>query len=188
MALRPPASAHRPRGTGLSSLRASLALDAQWRWCGPGTAGCSGASACARGPGTARPTWRVRGATSRTGSPNSKTVRLNLLWIKVSPVFEIEVHQLLNTKVSHQLTPYQTYKSSRVVWSTDRAQFARKLDRKLGACEQWSSTLICIFHHLTLQTSNVTQQRSCVPWQTAHCSHWVILKCLVEFWRTCQKF
>jgi hypothetical protein len=31
MAVRPPASAHRPRGTGLSSLLASLALDAQWR-------------------------------------------------------------------------------------------------------------------------------------------------------------
>jgi hypothetical protein len=92
----------------------------------------------------------------------------------------------LNTKVAHQLTPYQTYKSSRVVWSTDRAQLARELDRKLGACEQWSSTKICIFHHLTLQTSNVTQQRNCVPWQTAPFSHWVILKCLVKFWRTCQ--
>jgi hypothetical protein len=79
MAVRPPTSAQRPRGTGLSSLRASLALDAQWRQRQPRTAGSSSASACARGLGTARPTWWVRGATSRAGSPNSKTVRLNLL-------------------------------------------------------------------------------------------------------------
>jgi hypothetical protein len=30
MAVRPPMSAHRPRGTNLSSLRVSLSLDAQW--------------------------------------------------------------------------------------------------------------------------------------------------------------
>jgi hypothetical protein len=30
MAVRPPASAHRPHGTGLGFLRESLALDAQW--------------------------------------------------------------------------------------------------------------------------------------------------------------
>jgi hypothetical protein len=30
MAVRPPMSAHRPRGTDLSSLRVSLSLDAQW--------------------------------------------------------------------------------------------------------------------------------------------------------------
>jgi hypothetical protein len=53
-----------------------------------------------------------------------------------SPVFEIEVHQPLNTKVHQQLTLYQSYKSSRVVSSTDRAQFARKLHRKLGVGEQ----------------------------------------------------
>jgi hypothetical protein len=35
--------------------------------------------------------------------------------------------------------------------------------QKLGACEQWFSALICIFHELALQTSNATQQRSCVP-------------------------
>jgi hypothetical protein len=48
-AVRPPVSAHKPRGTDLSSLRASLALDAQWRRWGPRTARSSGASACARG-------------------------------------------------------------------------------------------------------------------------------------------
>jgi hypothetical protein len=96
------------------------------------------------------------------------------------------VLQTLNTKVVKQVTLYKNAKGSWVVWSTDRAQIAGKLDWKLGACEQWSSTLICIFHKLALQTSNATQQRSCVPWQTAHFSHWAILKCLVKFWRTCQ--
>jgi hypothetical protein len=79
MAVRPPTSTHRLRGTNLSPPRASLAVGVQLRRRGPQTAGSSGASACARGPGTARSTWRVRGATSRAGSPTSKTIRLNLL-------------------------------------------------------------------------------------------------------------
>jgi hypothetical protein len=57
----------------------------------------------------------VRGATSRAVSPNSKIVPFNPVWIKFSPVYEIEVRQLLNTKVVQQLTLYQSYKSSRVV-------------------------------------------------------------------------
>jgi hypothetical protein len=64
MVVRLPASAHRARGTGLGHLRASIALGAQWRRRGPQTAGSSGASACARGQATARPTWRASGATS----------------------------------------------------------------------------------------------------------------------------
>jgi hypothetical protein len=70
MAVRPTASAHRPRGTDLGFLHASFSLAAQWRWHGPRTASSSGASACARGPGTVRLTWRARGATSRVVSPN----------------------------------------------------------------------------------------------------------------------
>jgi hypothetical protein len=81
MAVRPRASTHRQRGTGLSPSRASLALGVKWWQCGPQTAGFFGASTCARGLGTAWPTWRVRGATSRAGSPSSKTIRLNLLRI-----------------------------------------------------------------------------------------------------------
>jgi hypothetical protein len=49
------------------------------------------------------------------GFPNSKIVPFNPVWIKFSPVYEIEVRQLLNTKVVQQLTLYQSYKSSRVV-------------------------------------------------------------------------
>jgi hypothetical protein len=96
------------------------------------------------------------------------------------------VLQTLNTKVVKQVALYNNAKGSRVVWSTHLAQFAKKHDWKLSASEQWSSILFCFFHHLTLQTSNTTQQRSCLPWQTAHFSHWVILMCLVNFWRTCQ--
>jgi hypothetical protein len=48
MAVRPPASTHRPRGTGLSPSRASLAVGVQLRLRGPRTARSSGASACAR--------------------------------------------------------------------------------------------------------------------------------------------
>jgi hypothetical protein len=48
----------------------------------------SGASACARGPGTARPTWRVHDTTSRAGSPGSKTVRLSPVCIEFSPFFK----------------------------------------------------------------------------------------------------
>jgi hypothetical protein len=53
MAVRPPASARRPRGTGLGFACASWALAAQCRRRGPRTAGFSGASVCARRPGTA---------------------------------------------------------------------------------------------------------------------------------------
>jgi hypothetical protein len=52
MAVRPPASAHGPRGTGLNPSRASSTLGAQWRRCGPRTARFLGASACAPNAGT----------------------------------------------------------------------------------------------------------------------------------------
>jgi hypothetical protein len=58
MAVRPPVSAHRPRSTGLGLHASVTASSAQCHRRGPRTAGFSGASACARGPGTARPTWR----------------------------------------------------------------------------------------------------------------------------------
>jgi hypothetical protein len=48
MAVRPPASTHRPRGTVLSPSRVSSALGSQWRRRVPRTAGFPGASACAR--------------------------------------------------------------------------------------------------------------------------------------------
>jgi hypothetical protein len=64
MVVRPPASVHRPRGTILGHLRASLAVGALWRRRQPRTAGFSGASACALARGTAGPTWRARSATS----------------------------------------------------------------------------------------------------------------------------
>jgi hypothetical protein len=46
--------------------------------------------------------------------------------------------------------------------------------------------LVFHFHPPTPQTSNVTQQQSCVPWNSAHFSLWGVLKCLGKFWRTCQ--
>jgi hypothetical protein len=73
MVVRPPVSTHRPGGTGLSPSRASSALGVQWQRRGPQTAGFPSASACARGSGTAWPTWRragdvVRGSASCTDS------------------------------------------------------------------------------------------------------------------------
>jgi hypothetical protein len=56
MAVRPPASAHRPRGTGLGLHTSVTASSAQCHRRGPRTVGFSSASACARELGTARPT------------------------------------------------------------------------------------------------------------------------------------
>jgi hypothetical protein len=56
-----PAAWHRLRGTGLGLHASVTASSALWRLRGPRTAGFSGASACARGPGTARLTWRCAG-------------------------------------------------------------------------------------------------------------------------------
>jgi hypothetical protein len=68
MAVRPPASAHGPRDTGLNPSRASSTLGVQWQRCGPRTAGFPGASECARGPGRAGPTWRRVGDVVRGSS------------------------------------------------------------------------------------------------------------------------
>jgi hypothetical protein len=59
MAVRPPASTHRPRGTVLSPSCASLVVGVQWRRRGPRTDVFPGASACARNRGTAGTTWRA---------------------------------------------------------------------------------------------------------------------------------
>jgi hypothetical protein len=65
MAVRPPVSAHRPRGTGLGLHASVTASSAQCHRRGPRTTGFSGASACARDPGKARP-------TSCAGAPTFK--------------------------------------------------------------------------------------------------------------------
>jgi hypothetical protein len=41
------------------------------------------------GAGTARPTWRVRGATSRAGALAASTVSFNPFALEISPVFKI---------------------------------------------------------------------------------------------------
>jgi hypothetical protein len=69
MAVRPPTSARRPRGTGLGLHASVTTSSAQCHQRRPRTAGFSDASACAHEPGTARPTWRragdvMRGSTS----------------------------------------------------------------------------------------------------------------------------
>jgi hypothetical protein len=69
MAVRPPVSAHRPRGTGLDTSRASLAVGAQWRWREARTAGFPDASACALNRGT---TGR-RGAQGATSRENARS-------------------------------------------------------------------------------------------------------------------
>jgi hypothetical protein len=68
MAVRPPASAHRLRGTGLGLHASVTASSAQCHQHLPQTAGFSASSACVHEPGMARPTWRpaddvVRGST-----------------------------------------------------------------------------------------------------------------------------
>jgi hypothetical protein len=78
MAVRPPASAHRPRGTGLALHASVMASSAQWRRRGPRTAGFSGASACACEPGTAWPTWRRAGDVVRESAGVQAQFRLAL--------------------------------------------------------------------------------------------------------------
>jgi hypothetical protein len=61
-----------------------------------------------------------------------------------------------------------------------------QVDQKLSTREQYSSACFCIFHTLALKISNANLHESCVPCKTSHFSCWVILKCFVNFWRTCQ--
>jgi hypothetical protein len=65
MAVRPPVSARWPRGTSLGLHASITASSAQCHRRGPRTARFSGASACAREPGMARPTWRRAGDVVR---------------------------------------------------------------------------------------------------------------------------
>jgi hypothetical protein len=99
MVVHPPASVHRPRGTSLGHLRASLALGAQWRRHQPRTTGFSGASTCARARGTAGLTWCARGATSCEFALWRKTVSCSHFQISFSPKFQKKVLKGLNTKV-----------------------------------------------------------------------------------------
>jgi hypothetical protein len=78
MAVCPPASAHRPRGTGLGLHASVTASSAQWRQRGPQTARFSGASTCAREPDTARPTWRRAGDVVRGSAGVQAQFRLAL--------------------------------------------------------------------------------------------------------------
>jgi hypothetical protein len=89
MAVRPPASAHRPRGTGLSPSRASLAVGDST---GLGPLGSSGTSACACGPGTA----------SRRGGRAGDVVR-GFAWIQTQfhlALFKMNFLQIFKQKCS----------------------------------------------------------------------------------------
>jgi hypothetical protein len=112
MAVRPPASAPRPRGTGLGLHASVTASSAQCHQRRPRTAGFSGASACACEPGTARPTWR-RASASCAGAPAFKhQFRLAPFQTEFSPKIQIEVLQTLNTKVIEQVTLFKNAKGS----------------------------------------------------------------------------
>jgi hypothetical protein len=99
------AACHRPRGrrrvtpVGIQYSR-SLTLDQRSR-------ACSGLR-----------TRRYGGeadVASRAGTPGSKTVPFGPVYNHFSPLFATKVHEHLNTKFAQHLTPYQSYKSSRVV-------------------------------------------------------------------------
>jgi hypothetical protein len=88
MAVRLPASAHRPRGTGLGLHASVTASSAQCHRRGPRTAGFAGASACARGLGTAQP-------TSCAGAPAfPKQFRLALFKLKLLQKFKLKCPKL----------------------------------------------------------------------------------------------
>jgi hypothetical protein len=94
MAVRPPASTHSPRGTDLSPSHASSTLGVQWRWREPRTAGFFGASACARGPGTAGPTWRRAGDVVRRSAGCTDSFRLTFFQIDFLQKFKQECSKL----------------------------------------------------------------------------------------------
>jgi hypothetical protein len=96
------------------------------------------------------------------------------------------VLQTLNTKVIKQVALFNNAKGSIEFYLLVWAGTAVQVNQKLGAREQYSSACFCIFHTFALKISNANLHQSCVPWKTAHFSYWVILKCLVKFWRTCQ--
>jgi hypothetical protein len=104
------AACHRPRGrrrvtpVGIQYSR-SLTLDRRSRACsGLRTRRYGGEADVAS-----------RGTMSCAGTPGSKTVPFCPVYNHFSPLFATKVHKHLNTKVAQHLTPYQSYKSSRVV-------------------------------------------------------------------------
>jgi surface antigen len=94
MAVRPPASAHRPCGTGLGLHASVTASSAQCRRRGPRTAGLSSASACAREPGTARLTWRRAGDVVRGSAGIQTQFRLALFKLNFLQKFKRECSKL----------------------------------------------------------------------------------------------
>jgi hypothetical protein len=94
MAVRPPASAHRPRGTGLGLHASITASSAQCHRHGPRTAGFSGASACAREPGTAWPTWRRADDVVRGSADIQAQFRLALFKLNFLQKFKQECSEL----------------------------------------------------------------------------------------------
>jgi hypothetical protein len=94
MAVRPLASAHQPRGTGLGLHASVTASSAQWRRHGPQTAGFSGASACARKPGTARPAWRRAGNVVRGSAGVQAQFHLALFKLNFLQKFKQECSKL----------------------------------------------------------------------------------------------
>jgi hypothetical protein len=94
MAVRLSASAHRTRGTDLG-LHASVTTSSE-QCCrrGPRTAEFSGAPACAREPGTARPTWRRTGDVVRGSTDIQAQFRLALLKLNFLQKFKQECSKL----------------------------------------------------------------------------------------------
>jgi hypothetical protein len=78
--------------------------------------GVFGASACACDQGTMGMTWRAGGCdVACERALWRQTDSSSPFQIDFSPKFQATANKTLNTKVSQQLTFYQSYKSSRVV-------------------------------------------------------------------------
>jgi hypothetical protein len=110
MAVRPPASTHRPHGTDLSPSRASSALGVQWRRRRPRTTGVSrrlGVRARA-GYGGADVAERVR----RRVRGRRRFISFDLLSIRFSPKIQTGVLQTLITKVVKQVALFKSAKGS----------------------------------------------------------------------------
>jgi hypothetical protein len=94
MAVRPPASAHRPRGTGRGLHASVTASSAQCHRRGPRTAGFSGASACTRESGTAWATWRRANDVVRGSAGIQAQFRLALFKLNFLQKFKQECSEL----------------------------------------------------------------------------------------------
>jgi hypothetical protein len=112
MAVRPPASTHRPHGTVLSPSRASSPLGVQWRRRRPRTTGVSrrlGVRARA-GYGGADVAARVRRRVR--GRRLHRFISFDLLSIRFSPKIQTGVLQTLITKVVKQVALFKSAKGS----------------------------------------------------------------------------